>query len=106
MHSKKKLPPGVVRAIRQAPCGDSIAAREFGVSLTTVINIRARHIHVDVPDEWPASNVGGARRLTDEAVREIRASDATLADLALRHGVSVTTIHMIKKRKQIYLDVA
>jgi len=103
---RKRLPPGVVRAIRLAPCGDTVAAREFDVALSTVANIRARRVHFDVPDEWPAPEIGGARRLTDEQVRAIRASAATLQADAARYGVSITTIRLIRKRQQIYLDVA
>lgn len=99
---KKRLAPGVVRAIRHAPCSTLAAAREFQVTASTVTNIRKRLVHADVPDEWPAT---GRSRLTPEQVREIRTSKATLADLADRYGRSITAIHMIRKRQQIYLDI-
>lgn len=102
---RKKTPPGIVRAIRQAPCGISTAAREFGLSVSTVFNIRHRKIHADVPDEWPVDNVGGERQLTDEQVREIRASVKSLRQLAREHGISVRAVQLLKSRREIYLDV-
>ena len=102
---RKKVPPGIVRAVRAAPCGISTAAREFGLSVSTVFNIRHRRIHDDVPDEWPADSVGGARQLTDEQVRAVRADPRPLRKLALAYDVSVRTVQLLKARREIYLDV-
>lgn len=99
---RNTLPPGVVRGIRAFEGSHRGAAREFGVTVTTATNIRLGRTRLDVPDEPPAPY---RRRLTDDQVREIRDSRATLADIADRYGISVTMAHLIRARKH-YADVA
>lgn len=41
----------------------------------------------------------GAAKLTDDAVRQIRASDSTNAELGRQFGVSATTICSVRKRR-------
>lgn len=99
----KKLSPGVVRAIRNATGTSTAIAREFELAISTVDNIRKRLTYGEVPDQPPAPYV--KRRLTDAQVRAIRASTLPITQQARQYGVSPTTIHLIRHRKQIYLDV-
>ena len=99
----KKLAPGVVRAIRNATGPVASIAREFEMAVSTVDNIRKRLTYREVPEEPPPAYV--KRRLTDAQVRDIRASTLPITQQARQYGVTPTTIHLLRARKQIYLDV-
>lgn len=102
----KKLTRGEVWGIRNAPWAATVIAREFEVSLSTVVAIRARRSRLDVPEQ-PANPtpVGGARRLTPEQVRAIRASTGPLRIAAAQYGISPAAVRLIRRREQIYLDI-
>lgn len=79
-------------------------AHVYGVSASTIGSIKQRLTWRDVPGESVKVKRIGPRRgvsekITPAIVKEIRASGATLKELAAQHGVSPQTICDIRKRR-------
>lgn len=103
-HSQVRLTRQQVLAIRMDERIHRLIADEYGISLPTVANIKARRIWKNL--ESAAVSMGYAKgerngfsKLTAEQVREIRADTRTQQQIADQYGVARTTIGAIKRGK-------
>jgi hypothetical protein len=95
-----KLTEDDVRAIRRDTRRLHEVAKDFGVSLTLVRRIRTFRAWAHVPEEKPPVVYPNHRRkLTPEIVRAIRADPRRPETIAIEHGVSVSTVAKVKRRR-------
>jgi hypothetical protein len=106
-HGSSLLTEGQVREILADSRPYAEIAHAYSVKMTTISSIKNRvswaHIKVDHAPRAKrgsgAGNRGNSTRITPDAVREIRTSEAMGKDLAVKFGVSAQLITNIKKRR-------
>lgn len=93
-----KLTPDAVRVIRTSSEPVRVLAVRFGVKESCIYAARSgrRWRHINVPPV-PSHRVHGAAKLTEAAIRDIRASGMKPGKLAAMHGVSRETIRRIRR---------
>ena len=99
-----------VREIRWSRRAALVLAEEYGVSHTTIQNVRKHRTYARVPDYpypeavsldvlWGPTVASPKGRFTDDEVREIRRLDGPAGVLAEEYGVSDLTIENIRGRR-------
>lgn len=99
-HHGAVLTDEIVMQIRSGVEPDRVWAERLGVSRPTITMARsgATWRHLPIPESAVDRRHGAVNRkmrLTESAVREIRASSDTMADLGRRYGVSPKTIQAL-----------
>jgi len=79
-----------VNAILRSRESDSVLAKQFGVSIGAINDVRNGRTHVGKTYQ----------KLSDDQVRDIRKDSRKFADIAAEYGVSRTSVSQIKSRKQ------
>lgn len=109
-NAHRKIPVTAYHEIRLARASASTLAKRYGVTIFSISAIRRGTIGPPLsPEEEAAQRCRKAtpnprRKLTDEQIREIRASPESGLKLAPRYGVSFALIYKIKAR-DAYRDV-
>lgn len=94
-HHSTTITEADVRAIRASDERQVDLAKRYGVAQTTISSIQRGRAWGHVP----GANPRGRRKLTEQDVRDIRASDETHAALAAKYGVTPSNIGAIKSRR-------
>jgi hypothetical protein len=106
-HPFAKLTEAQAREIIAAPKGSVALAARYGIAYTVVCDIRNgvrwKHLQPNLPPRIPVTDPRGERspnaKLTEAAVREIRASSDSDGVLGQRYGVTRSTIFAIRSRR-------
>lgn len=110
-HGMAKLTAEQVREIRAARGTLKRIAAQYGVAMATIHMIRSGQTwgHLDQPSDVRADDFGRPSRpcgsanhnakLSENAVRQIRASAETDTALAARYGVSISVVWNVRHRK-------
>jgi hypothetical protein len=99
-----KLTEDQVRQILASKESGFVLAKAFGVSFSVVAAVRSRQTwrRIDMTPARAGPSIGefsASAKLTEEKVRQIRATSGTLKQVAEWFGVSPATINDIRQRK-------
>lgn len=103
-HSQARLSNEQVLAIRMDDRIYRLIAEDYGISMPTIANIKAKRIWKNLESEvvsigYAKGERSGSARLTTAQVIEIKADTRTHQQIADHYGVARTTIGAIKRGK-------